>query len=87
MGTQLGKSIEIELLSPSGEPLLGLLDESLLHLFSPVGAVARSSLVPKLPFFPGAEFLFLLLLLLLGVVGGDCESGSGDRRQGNGGGE
>lgn len=85
MGTQLGKGIEVELLSPSGEPLLGLLDESLLHLFSPVDAVAGSSLVPKLPFFPGAEFLFLLLLL--GVVGGDYESGSGDRRQGNGRGE
>lgn len=65
LGTQLSEVIEVELINPRGVPLLGLLDEPLLNLLSPIGgAFALSPLVPEPPPLPRCE-------LLLGVGGDD----------------
>lgn len=69
---RLGEVIEVELLGPGGELLLGLLDEPLLHFLPPVKGrrPALPPLVPELPPLPSRQ----------GIGAGGLES-RGDRRR------
>lgn len=58
LGPRLGEGVEVELLGPGGVPLLGLLDEPLLHFLPPVvGRPALPPLVPELPPLPRRQGL------------------------------